>query len=696
MRSFWEFQNINMPVKFAIALVMLLAGLVFMGSSYYQILEIEEQAKERDKSLAEFSKLISSVALNIGEARFLEINFQLEKGLHYLNEYNTVMEKVDEDIESLQQYLRSDADRNIVGELHSIIDDYQNTFYEGSEAAIEAGLSMDEGLSADLSKVVDQAEVTVEYANQAWLDERFRMFRSQLNEFDSEKAPMVAQTLGAISNYARSTTIKEDTGLLNQLSTQMKDVQDVYDIYSVAIARRDNNFGRISDLIGQLPAQYKQLDELTAAYNRQNELQRDTEAEEVLRLFFSTMALMILALVIAISIVKWGVMDPVRRIQDTIDRVREGDVTARTELDAGDELGQLSSVLDQLLDEKEAAIEQKEKENKQLNSSIIELIQNVFRLSQRDLTVRVPVAEDVTGAIADSINQLAESIETVLHDVNAVSNRVNDASQQVKTQSSAVLDSAIKEQEEVVQTLDGLESAIRAMQLIAKLASLSNSASQKAIRTSETAMESVSETIESINKIRQTINEAEKRIKRLGERSQEIGGIVSLINNISERTHILSLNASMHAASAGEAGRGLMVVVDEVQRLAENSREATSEIESLVNNIQLETADTINVMNNVISDVVNGTRLAEEAGERMDETRATTQTLVESVLRIAQNATRQAKVAEELRERATTIDESARNTNAQMLQQTKLSDDLVQAADELQSSIKVFKLAESV
>jgi twitching motility protein PilJ len=297
--------------------------------------------------------------------------------------------------------------------------------------------------------------------------------------------------------------------------------------------------------------------------------------------------------------------------------------------------------------------------------------------------------------VADSINQLTNSIENVLREVSKVTNEVNTTSVQVKTQSETVLLQATKEQEEINETLEGLDSAIQAMQLIAKLAAVTNSASQKAISTSENAKESVSATIDSINKIRQTIHEAEKRIKRLGERSQEIGGIINLINNISERTHILSLNASMHAASAGEAGRGLMVVVDEVQRLAENSREATSEIESLVNNIQLETADTVHVINTVIEDVVAGTRLAEQAGERMEETRATTQSLVESVVRIAQNATGQAKLAQNLRQRAGSINEFTQATNAEMLQQKELSERLVGAADELKRSISVFKLQHS-
>lgn len=430
-------------------------------------------------------------------------------------------------------------------------------------------------------------------------------------------------------------------------------------------------------------------------YSAEAIAQRNEAKTEMLKLFLGSLLLLSFALIAAMAIVKHGVLDPIAKLYATVNAVRNGDTDARTELESRDELGQMASVLNSLLDEKEAAIARQSEENKKLNDSIIQLIQNVFKISQRDLTVRVPVAEDITGAVADSINQLTNSIENVLREVSAVTSEVNSTSVQVKTQSEAVLLQASKEQEQINETLQGLDSAIQAMQLIAKLAAVTNSASQKAINTTENAKESVSATVASINKIRQTIHEAEKRIKRLGERSQEIGGIISLINNISERTHILSLNASMHAASAGEAGRGLMVVVDEVQRLAENSREATAEIESLVNNIQLETADTIHVINTVIEDVVSGTRLAEQAGERMEETRKTTQSLVESVVRIAQSATGQAKLAQNLRQRAGSINDFTHATNTEMLQQKQLSERLVGAADELQRSISVFKLQQA-
>lgn len=475
-------------------------------------------------------------------------------------------------------------------------------------------------------------------------------------------------------------------GIMDKLESLPRDANKL-SVVQARDARRS-----LSRLIGDLETRNFRLRNMVRDYESQNIRAENNAIATMVKLSFISLIVLGFALAVALAIAKYGVLDPVRRIQATVDAVRGGDTEARTRLESRDELGQMATVLDTLLDEKEAALSAQAAENQKLNASIITLIQSVFRISQRDLTIRVPVAEDITGAVADSINQLTDSIEGVLREVSHVSAEVNQTSVQVKSQSDAVLQHASKEQEEITETLQGLDSAIQAMQLIAKLAAVSNSASKRAISTAENAKGSVSETIESINKIRQTIHEAEKRIKRLGERSQEIGGIIGLINNISERTHILSLNASMHAASAGEAGRGLMVVVDEVQRLAENSREATSEIESLISNIQMETADTIHVINTVIEDVVSGTRLAEEAGERMEETRETTQSLVESVVRIARSATSQAKLAEGLRTRAGNINEFTRATNTEMQAQLKLSERLVGAADELQRSISVFKL----
>jgi methyl-accepting chemotaxis protein len=251
---------------------------------------------------------------------------------------------------------------------------------------------------------------------------------------------------------------------------------------------------------------------------------------------------------------------------------------------------------------------------------------------------------------------------------------------------------ATEEKREVEQSNAELNNASEAMLGVAQLAVSCNEAAEKAIQNTNKAQETVLDTVQGITTIRDTIRETEKRIKRLGERSQEIGGVVNLINNIAERTHILALNASMHAASAGEAGRGFAVVANEVQRLAENSREATSKIAALVNNIQVETADTVITMNEAIGQVVKGTDLAQQAGNEMRVTRETTADLVRLVKRIAEDSNAQVLTTQRLQERALQITKSTEETFEQLQEQGLQTEHLVELSNSLVQSVNVFTL----
>lgn len=249
------------------------------------------------------------------------------------------------------------------------------------------------------------------------------------------------------------------------------------------------------------------------------------------------------------------------QLADTVARVSAGDYSARAMVRSGDELESLGSAFDTMLNERVSTLAQKEKENEDLNASIIDLMRAVARLSRGDLTIKAPVREDVTGALADAINNMADQTAKTLGNVAGVSGEVRSASQ------------------------DGRNTVLS--------------------------------TAKGMNEIRGTIQETGKRIKRLGERSQEITGIVKLIDDIAERTSVLALNANMQAAMAGEAGRGFRVVADEVQRLAERSKEATDQIAKLVTSIQTETNDTMATMDRAIGEVVRGGEMAEKAAEQV-------------------------------------------------------------------------------
>jgi methyl-accepting chemotaxis protein len=374
-----------------------------------------------------------------------------------------------------------------------------------------------------------------------------------------------------------------------------------------------------------------------------------------------------------------SISTPVAKIADVVRNVADGDFSARTELRGSDELGVLA---------------QAEQENEALNNSILALLQAVAQLSQRDLTVRVPVAQDVTGAVADALNLMTQETANLLQDVTDISSAVASASTNVKAQSDSVLALAATEREQVLTTARELNATAEALQQIAEVAGKTNEAAELAIQKTQIAVQSVVSTVDGINGSRDTIRETEKRIKRLGERSQEISVAVNLINNIAERTHILALNASMHAASAGEAGRGFAVVADEVQRLAENARQATSQIANLVSSIQTETSDTVAAMNAAIGQVVDGSRLAEQAGERMRETQMTTAQLVAVVQEIAASSVEQARSSQGLREHARQIETSTEQTSQKLGEQAQHTNQLLEFANRLVASVQMFRLPE--
>jgi len=343
--------------------------------------------------------------------------------------------------------------------------------------------------------------------------------------------------------------------------------------------------------------------------------------------------------------------------------------------------------------EEHVKIEQRTKmENQELSNAVVNLLQGVDKLSQRDLTVRMDITEDATAPIADSLNLLADEISGILQGVTRISHNISNFCRSVKDHSDTVIRYANEERDEIDHANAELTAASEAMVNIAELAKTCGVAADAAIDTTAKAKETVIGTVGGINSIREIIRETEKRIKRLGERSQEISSVVSLINSIAERTHILALNASIHAASAGEAGRGFVVIADEVQRLAENAREATGQISSLVNNIQAETSETVTIMNNVISEVVSGTKLAEQAGVQMEETLLRTHQLVNMVREIAVSSDQQVKTATLITERAKAIKGSTQKTNRELQEQSVYADKLVQYSSELVNAVGVFKL----
>jgi methyl-accepting chemotaxis protein len=401
--------------------------------------------------------------------------------------------------------------------------------------------------------------------------------------------------------------------------------------------------------------------------------------------------LLLLGGAIAWSLLR-SVTRPITKLQDTVSAIAGGNFAARSELGGDDEFGQLSRAFDNLLDDRVTRLAEAERENEDLNNSVVQLLQAVAQLSNKDLTAKAPVTANVIGTVSDSINLLSYETGRVLSEVTSIAAQVKLSTERVKRQAESVNASAVAGRSDVERAGENLANASKVMTQVAELAAASNRAAEQATTSTTTALGSVNETVRGMEGIRESIAEAEKRIKRLGERSQEITGIVNLINTIAERTHVLALNASMQAAAAGDAGRGFAVVAEEVQRLAESSRQATQQIAQLVNNIQIETSDTINTVNRTISQVVAGSDLAAKSGQQMRETQQSTASLVELVKRITSSAQVQMKITTELRNRVHQIGASTEKTAAEILLQSEATADLSKSADRLVESVRVFKL----
>lgn len=401
------------------------------------------------------------------------------------------------------------------------------------------------------------------------------------------------------------------------------------------------------------------------------------------------------SLVISALVAAWSsasIMRPLNHIISTIYFIISGNQHTRIELNSHDEMEQLGNAVNELMEERVKAIRNISKENDLLNDSVIKLMEATSELSNKDLTIKVPVQEDVTGAIADAMNQMVHETARVLRQIKQVAYDVQDAANMVKVQGDKVSSVAASERTTIEHTRQKLHDSAKTMSDVVATAKASKDVANRATESTEQALETVIRSIDGMQEIRGIISETEKRIKRLGERSQEITSVVEIINNIAERTNVLALNASMQAAAAGEAGRSFAVVADEVQRLAESSRNSTSQIATLVRNIQTETSETMATMNRTIDQVIAGSDLAEQAGKQMQDTKITTAELASMVEKIVEQAEVQAQIANRLLGNANEIQESTQRTGEELQEQTAHTDNLILFSRTLLESVEVFKL----
>ncbi len=271
------------------------------------------------------------------------------------------------------------------------------------------------------------------------------------------------------------------------------------------------------------------------------------------------------------------------------------------------------------LDDTRQRAREAELTNRRNQDAILRLMNEMGDLADGDLTVKATVTEDITGAIADSVNYTTGKLRKLVSGITAVTEQINRATSEAEAISKNLLEAAQKQSGEIRDASDAVGLISKSIQEVDASAAQSLQVAQRTLEMTEQGAQAVQNTIAGMNEIREQIQETSKRIKRLGESSQEIGEIVDLISDITEQTNVLALNAAIQAASAGEAGRGFSVVAAEVQRLAERSAEATKQISTLVKTIQGDTQEAVAAMEKSTRGVVAGTNLSNIAGQSLRE-----------------------------------------------------------------------------
>ena len=330
--------------------------------------------------------------------------------------------------------------------------------------------------------------------------------------------------------------------------------------------------------------------------------------------------------------------------------------------------------------------------NHRNQDAIMRLLDEMGSLAEGDLTVKTTVSEDITGAIADSVNYAIDELRSLVTTINETSEQVSSSAQETQTTARHLADAAEQQAQQISSATSAINQIVSSMDTVSKDSAESADVAERSVKIASHGAEVVRETISGMDSIRDQIQETSKRIKRLGESSQEIGSIVELINDIAEQTNILALNAAIQAASAGEAGRGFAVVADEVQRLAERSTSATKRIETLVQTIQSDTNEAVNSMEQTTAEVVAGARKAEDAGSALGDIERVSHDLSALIQNISSAARQQSAAATDISHSMNAIQEITSQTSQGASQTADSIGTLAQLASDLRRSVAHFKL----
>jgi twitching motility protein PilJ len=399
---------------------------------------------------------------------------------------------------------------------------------------------------------------------------------------------------------------------------------------------------------------------------------------------------------IVVMVCRRTLIDPVRSLSRTNERIRSGDLRARAAIESQDELGAMANEFNALLDRMVSLVETTEADRDNMQESIMRLLAEVSDVAKGDLTVAAAVTEDMTGAIADSFNHMIGQLRRLVTSVRDATLQVSASASQIQNTAEQLAEGSISQAEQIVDSAAALDEMAVSIQQVSENASLSATVADQALANAKQGTLAVQNTVEAMHRMRDQVQQTSTRIQSLDQRSQEISEIVQLIADIADRTGVLALNASIEASLAGEAGQGFAIVAHEVERLAERATDATKQINDLVGSIQSETHEAMMAMVSSTREVAEGSRVADQAGQALREIESVSTRLADLIQSISLAATQQARGSESLSRAMSEISEVTQDTASGTKQAAESISQLAMLADELRSSVSTFKLPASM
>ncbi len=412
---------------------------------------------------------------------------------------------------------------------------------------------------------------------------------------------------------------------------------------------------------------------------------------DALFLLLGALGLLVLGSLFVLFRLSNKVSEPVKVLVDFSEQLSAGGFKARLPEGGADDFSYIATYLNQAA-EKAAKAVQDEEAQRDLQRSVTEFLTVVSQIARGDLTLRGSVTSDALGNVVDSVNYMLDNFTQVLRRVRDAANDVSSSAGQILSASETMATGATQQDHEITNTSSAVEELTVSMKQVSNNAEASAEAARRALDAAEQGNRSVRDTLEGMQRIRSSVQATAKKIKSLGDRSLEISEIINVINDITEQTNLLALNAAIEAARAGEAGRGFAVVADEVRKLAEHSRTATKDIAALIKAIQAETNEAVVVMEEGTREVEVGARLADQAGKALEAISAVVRQSAELVQEISLASKQQVRGTEGVANAMQIISNITRQTSQGARQTAQSMEQMVKMSVQLNEALSQFRV----